>query len=310
MKQLKTFTSLLLAAALLFALATPAAASGRRYAEEDPLTELSPDMVELTSSMYYDTAAKEFVYPVANSGTTVRASVANGMIVTDPVRVSGATLLIYQDGEPWEGDPAAITEPGEYVVMAQTGSQTPRLFTFTLAGAATSSVFAYNLPFGMIVLTAARDGEEIAYERSTVSMQEDGRYHVEYECPSTNAIYTLDLNVDRTPPELSFSGKIDKNNRVHSALAFSGVETGDTVQVTRDGSNFDVDVHSDGTGELTQSGSYIITVYDAAGNITEYGYTIMLYLNAGSWAFFAVLLVAALAIIIYIFVKRKSLKIG
>ena len=45
-------------------------------------------------------------------------------------------------------------EPGEYVVMAQTGSQTPRLFTFTLVGAATSSVYAYNLPTGMYVTGA------------------------------------------------------------------------------------------------------------------------------------------------------------
>lgn len=337
MKSIKKLTALLLAVLLLFVTAATAFAedaeivpSGQSDQQSDeevvtpgqsegesstvyPATEPTPvneNIIRLTSSMSYDTGTREFVYPVADSGNEVRSSAADGMIVTGSVQISGATVLIYKDGELLEGDSSTITEPGDYVVMAQYGSQTPRLFTFTLAGKAISTVYAYDLPSGMIVNSATRDGEEISYDGTSIPMREDGLYHVVYECVSTGAFYTLDLNVDRTPPELQFDGKIDDHNRVHSALRFSGVEEGDVLYVRLDGVQIDVPVHGDGTGELTQSGSYIITVFDAAGNSTEYGYTVMLYFNASSLAFFAVLIAALAAVIIYVRIKRKRLEIG
>lgn len=266
--------------------------------------------VLVSDSVTFDPKTGMYVYAVGNSGNEVRASVANGMIVTGSVKIVGATLMIYRDGALWEGDPSNVTEPGEYVVMAQTGNQTPRLFTFTLAGTANNNIYAYSLPTGMIVTNATRNGEDTDYDRSTVPMQSDGLYHVEYESLSTGAKYALDLNIDRTPPELSFSGKIDGNNRVHSALGFSGLQEGDTIRATLDGTEIDVHVNSDGSGEFTDSGSYVITVYDAAGNSTVYGYIVMLYFNASGIAFFAVVIACLLALGIYIYIKRKKLEIG
>ena len=305
----RTLTAILLAALLLAVLVLPAGAAETAYDEDQPIGYDETE-VWFTDSMYYDLRTREFVYLVGDSGSVVRASVANGMIVTGTVKIVGNTLLIYRDGKLREDDSEYISDPGEYVVMAQTGNQTPRLFTFTLVGEATSKVYSYNLPTGMIVQTATRNGEETDYDRTIVPMQEDGLYHVEYECISTGVIYVLDINVDRTPPEVTFSGKIDKNNRVHSALSFSGLKPSDVMRVTVDGNPIDVTVNADGTGELTQSGSYIITVYDAAGNVSEYGYTVMLYLNASAVVFFVILAAAIIAVIAYILIKRKRLEIG
>ena len=305
----RKLTMLLLAALLPVLLTLPAQAAEAVYDEtEQPV--IDEEMVWLTNEMAYDLRTREFVYPVGDSGTEVRATVADGMIVTGTVKIVGNTLLIYRDGKLREDDSEYISDPGEYVVMAQTGNQTPRLFTFTLVGEATSKVYSYNLPTGMIVQTATRNGEETDYDRTIVPMQEDGLYHVEYECISTGVIYVLDINVDRTPPEVTFSGKIDKNNRVHSALSVSGLKPSDVMRVTVDGNPIDVTVNADGTGELTQSGSYIITVYDAAGNVSEYGYTVMLYLNASAVVFFVILAAAIIAVIAYILIKRKRLEIG
>lgn len=316
MKVLRKLTVFLLLAALLLpALALPAAALGdARYTEEDPAADPAPavdqNIVWLTDSMSFDKEKGEFVYPVGNSGSVVRASVANGMIVNGPVRITGATLLIYLNGKLWEEDPSNITEPGEYVVLAQTGNQTPRLFTFTLVGSSASLIYSYNLPAGMIVIDATRDGEEIVCEQTAVPMQEDGAYHIVYECLAAGRTYELNLNVDRTPPELRFDGKIDENHRVHSALTISGLQQDDTLQATLDGTPIELSVQAYGTVELAQSGSYIFTVYDAAGNRSEYGYTIMLYLNAGSLAFFALLIAAIVTVVVYIIIKRKRLEIG
>lgn len=266
--------------------------------------------VVVSDSVTYDPKTGLYIYPVGDSGNEVHASVANGMIVTGSVKIVGKTLIIYRDGLLWEGDPTLLTEPGEYVVMAQTGNQTPRLFTFTLAGSANSSIYGYSLPSGMIVTGATRNGEDTDYDRSTVPMQADGLYHIEYESLSTGAKHVLDINIDRTPPELQFSGSIDENNRVHSALGFSGLQEGDTIQATLDGAEINVRVNADGTGEFTDSGSYIITVFDAAGNSTVYGYIVMLYFNASGLAFFAVIAASLLALGVYIFIKRKRLEIG
>ena len=324
MKQLKPILLLLLAAALLLTLSLPAAATdpgsdivvpGQNDQSPEDDSPLEPVPVNtsrflIEDSMGYDLSTQAYFYPVGNSGTEVLANVADGMIVTTPVRIQGATLLIYKDGELWNGKPDNITEPGEYVVMAQTGNQTPRLFTFTLVGKASSTIYAYSLPRGMYVLTATRDGEETDHDRSVIPMQEDGLYHVEYEFVAAEKIYSLDINVDRTPPEVQFSGNIDSNNRVHSSLLMTGLQDGDVVRANLDGSAIDVNVNADGTCELKQSGVYIITVFDAAGNRSEYGYTIMLYLNSGGIAFFALLIVSVVALCVYILIKRRRLKIG
>lgn len=309
MKRFRIIVLFLITAALALLLSVPAFATDPTGENTQPY-DADAWRVWLTNSCYYDSTTREFCYPIEESGTEVRANVADGMIVTEPVSVKGVTLLIYRDGERWEGDPTSITEPGEYVVMAQVGNQTPRMFTFTLAGIGVSTVYSYNLPAGMYVIEATRDEMPIAYERASVPMQEDGLYHVVYECIAAETVYELNLNVDRTPPEIEFSGEIDENHRVHSALSFSGLQEGDTIRVLLDGVPVDVAVNPDGSGVLPDSGNYIITVFDAAGNSTEYGYIVMLYLNAGSLGFFLLLAATGIAVIVYIFIKRKRLEIG
>ena len=313
MKHLRKLIAIALTALLVLLLCLPVFATDPG---DDPDEDINVPIpaddghVWLTNNMYYDSSSRMYCYPIADTGNEVRANVADGMIVTSPVSIQGATVVLYEQGRLWTGDPAKVDEPGEYVVMAQVGSQNTRMFTFTLVGSATSTVFTYNLPTGMYVMDATLNDEPISYERGSVSMQEDGLYHVVYECYSTEVVYELNINVDRTPPEIEFSGEIDENHRVHSALGFSGLQEGDTLRVTLDGAPIDVQVNADGSGELPDSGSYIITVYDAAGNSTEYGYTVMLYLNASSLSFFLLLGACIIAIIVYIIIKRKRLEIG
>lgn len=274
---------------------------GRPYAVDG-------NLIWLNKTMAYDLDERAFSYPIGDS--VVLSSVADGMIVTGSARVRGKTLIIYRNGTLWEGNAEKITEPGDYVVTAQTGNETPRLFSFTLAGSGIATVYNYRMPAGMYVRSVTRDGETASFQRDSVPMQEDGLYHVTYECVATGIVYELNLNVDRKPPQVRFEGEIDENNRVHSALRFSGLEQEDVLQVLLDGVPLEVDVHADGTGELTQSGSYVITVFDAAGNKSEYGYIIMLYFNYGSIVFFALLSASLIALALYIFIKRKRLEIG
>lgn len=266
-------------------------------------------LVWLSNTMYFDLKTGEFIYPIGSTSSQVRSNAADGMITTEPVSVSGVAVTVYRNGTLFEDDISRITEPGEYVVLGQSENQNPRLFTFRLVDK-TADIGGYTMPTGMNVNSASCDGEPIYFRSDYVPMENDGKYHIEYECPSTGRKYGLELTVDRKPPELAFSGSIDENNRVYSALHFAGVEPGDTLYVTLDGKQIDVTVNSDGTGELTQSGSYVIKAFDAAGNSTEYGYTVMIYFNAGSIAFFVLLIASIIAVIVYVYIKRKRLQIG
>ena len=267
-------------------------------------------LIWLTDSMAYDTLARDFAYPVADSGVYVHSSAADGMIISGSVKLSGGTLLIYRNGQEVTGTLYAVTDPGEYVVMAQYGNQTPRLFTFTIVKEATNKVYAYNLPTGMLMTSATRDGNAIAFDRYSVPMEEDGLYHVEYECLATNVHYSLDITIDRTPPDVHFSGAIDENNRVHSALSFSGLKRTDSLRATLNGTEIEVSVANDGTGQLLESGNYVITAFDAAGNRSEYAYTVLVYLNTSSLLFVVVLCGSVAALVFYVLWKRKNLRIG
>ena len=318
MKHFQSITALLLAAALTLGLCLPvfAADEGLPGISEGEAQTTDESRIWLSDSMFYDTDSRDFIYPLGETGLFIHSNAADGMITTGPVYVRNGLIIAYKDGQLMEhnsNDPLEVEEPGEYVIMSQVGGQTIRLFSFTLTGPTSSVIFGYNLPDGMYVTRAELNGEEIGYDRYYVPMQQDGLYHIEYECMSTylsNLVYSLDVTVDREPPELEFSGSIDQKHRVHSALHISGIEEGGSIRVTLDGSPLDVAVNRDGTAELPDSGNYVIEAFDAAGNRSEYVYTVLIYLNSGGLVFLAILIASILAVAIYIVIKRRKLKIG
>ena len=156
----------------------------------------------------------------------------------------------------------------------------------------------------------ARDGRDVFDGRYQLNMEEEGLYKVEYECGATERVYSFTTTIDRTPPALRFSGKIDSQKRVHSALSFSGMESTDTMVLLRDAVQVNQHVNNDGTGTITDSGNYVMRVYDAAGNMKEYTFQIMVYLNAGAWLFVILVIAVIAAVVIYVFLKKKHLKIG
>ncbi len=268
--------------------------------------------VEVSDSMYYDMDRHQFVYPVANTVNEIYSTAADGMILTKAVSItagSDAMVTLYRNGSEYTGKLSNINLPGEYVLNIRSGSDVTQLFSFTLIQKTTAMVSEYRMPDGFRVVNATVNGEGIAYDRSNVNMEQEGEYVIEYECLGTEIPYTLEVYIDRTPPELQFSGRINSSNQVRSALQFTGVEEGGSVTVTR--ANQDVTPSpSNGVYTLSNSGTYFIEVTDAAGNVTSYQFEIMLYFNIGSILFilFAALLLAGIGI--YILIRRRSLRIG
>lgn len=266
----------------------------------------------LSGTMYYDNNTRDYVYPVEGSLTEVHSNMADGMITNSAASVitSDPSVTVYCNGQQCTGDLTNLREVGDYMVSVKSGSATMRLFGFSIVGPTTNSVNQYSVPEGFYIISVTRDGNDVFSDYYQVDMEEEGRYRIEYECGATDRRYVLETTIDRTPPQLRFSGKIDSNKRVHSKLQFSGLQAGDSIYLLRDATQVQPTVNSDGTGEITDSGNYVMRVYDAAGNMREYTFQIMVYLNAGAWIFVILVVGVIAAVGIYIFLKKKKLKIG
>lgn len=315
----RAFAPLMLALALLGAFSVTAlAALDFSYSGElDPQTGVplvssgsgQSNRLHISGSTYYDRDTRMFVYPVGNGIAEVRSSIADGMIVTQPVSLrpsDGLTLTVYRNGEELIADSLDILEEaGQYIVSVRDGDTTRNLLQFTIIGARTNLSGGYTMPDGFYILDATLDGEETYFERSYIAMTDEGDYAIEYICPDADEQFTLETTVDHTPPELTLEGRVDKKGRFHSAVDVSGFEEGDSVLLQRDGET----IVFPRDGHLPESGVYTLEAFDDAGNSVTYQFTILMYFDVSSLLFFALVLLSLVGVAGYVFYKRKNLKI-
>ena len=60
---------------------------------------------------------------------------------------------------------------------------------------------------------------------------------------------------------------------------------------------------------LNQSGNYKILLSDPAGNTTTYNFTILVYFDTNSMAVAGVMVLLVIALIVYLMLVRKHLKV-
>ncbi|MBQ9646814.1 MAG: hypothetical protein IJV43_00445 [Oscillospiraceae bacterium] len=276
----------------------------------EPVTSQSaPTRVRISETTYYDREARSFVYPTGSGIYEVRANVADGMIVSEPVSITaddGIEVVLSRNGTTLEeANLSEISLPGSYTVGVTGLDSAVNLFGFTIVGATSNLSGGYVMPEGFYILEATLDGEETYFERNFIGMGDEGLYEIEYVCPETTLHYTLSTIIDHTPPELTLEGKLDKDGRFHSAVQISGFQSGDSVAMTRDGA--DVSFPSD--GRLTEAGMYQLLVFDAAGNSTSEQFTILVYLDFNSLLFFALVCLSLAGVLGYVLFRRKKLKV-
>ena len=315
----KTVSLALCGMALFAALCAPAAADEDDTYYSGEVDAVSGEAVTSASSAaarvrinettYYDREARSFVYPTGSGVYEVRANVADGMIVSEAVNITaddGIEVTVSRNGAALDdGSLSQLSLPGKYTVGVTGLDSAVNLFGFTIVGARSNLSGGYVMPEGFYILEAALDGEQTYYERNYIEMADEGLYEIEYVCPATSLHYTLSTTIDRTPPQLTFDGKLDKKGRFRSAVQISGFQDGDAVAMTRDGA--EVKFPSD--GKLTEAGMYQLLAFDAAGNSTTRQFTILVYLDFNSLLFFALVCLSLAGVLGYVLFKRKTLKI-
>lgn len=265
--------------------------------------ELTGDQTAITGNVIYDSARQRYIY-VTELGRA-EATVMDGMIVTGTVSVAVENSLpvtLYKDGERQEqSDMTALADSGYYVLQYTDNDGIPQtILEFTIVSSLTGKIDHYTLPTGFAVTSASRNGEELP-TASEINMEQEGSYHIAYECQRTGVSYELDVDIDHTPPTLALEAV--KDGAARGPVDISDLEPGATVYMTLDGAQYNY------REKLTRSGDYEIWVFDAAGNYSKYEFTIMIYLDGSGCAFVGILILLILGVGVYMMVEKKRLRV-
>ena len=273
--------------------------TGIMGADEDGV---NANRISVGNGIIYDKDTMLYGYSVGDA--FLYANVLDGMLTQSGVELSadeGVEYTVYRESDPYTQEQQSITEEGNYTVTTgQTGSE-KKLLSFTIIGSDINAPASYAMPTGCVVTSESIDGEEIAADSRSVDLTEEGHYVVSYRCVRNNVSYTLDMTVDHTAPELTLEGV--KDGKARGEVTIKDLEEGASLTVIKDGTSITARMI------LSQPGAYTVKVTDRAGNSRAYSFYILFYLNAGSISFGLILLVAMIALGIYLYVSRKRLRI-
>lgn len=264
--------------------------------------ELTETQTALTASTYYDSLTERYLY-MTDVGR-VEASVMDGMIVTEPVVLASentSVLILYKDGERVTlADSTTLEDSGYYVVQYNDNDgATQTILEFTIVPSLTGMISQYSIPSGFRATEITRDGESLAIT-SDIDLTKEGQYHIAYQCERTQVAYSLDLTIDHTAPVLTLDGV--ENGVANGPVDLSGVEEGATVAITLDGNDYNY------REKLSESGNYVVTITDAAGNESTYEFTIRIYLDSSAYVSIIIMLAILAGIAVYMVIERKKLR--
>lgn len=280
------------------------AQSGQIVAPGAVTSDDAVEYVRLSSSCAYDKAADMYVYTgIGTAGIEFSCSVCNGMYTRDAVSLIAdptAQLKVFLNGEELEfSGEAQYSSPGSYIVRDKGNSL---ILGFTILGSITNFVYSYDIPSIFHVDTALFNGNNVNVNNNCFIMNEDGNYSLSYFCYETGISYSLNVEVDHTPPVLEITG-VDEDGSAHNAVTIGNTERDSTLDIIRDGKEV-IFVPS-----YKDAGDYEIIYTDEAGNTSTYNFTIMpfLDLNAKLAVLIAVLLVTVIAV--YMIYRRTHLRV-
>lgn len=260
----------------------------------------------ITGDEYYDYDLRAYVFPVDTGLQEVTSSVADGMIVNEPVTIQipeGLLLSVYLNGQPYNLIGDTIRDIGEYTVNVSDSGQESKLFSFTIVGKKTGLITNYSLPVGFQVLEATIDGQEAEFTKTFISLEAEGVYNIRYICSRTGMEYLLTVETDHTPPAVTFEGVGDKG-KAYGPVVITGKEPTDTIVIIKD----DKELKSFNE-KLTQSGHYEVWVTDDAMNTVVTNFTIMIYLDSNGIIFVLIILAVIGGFVAYLIWQRNHLRV-
>lgn len=274
------------------------------------------------NNVIYDMKNAIYKYSCPLCHNTVTSTVANGMITTSKVRIThekGEVLKLFRNGdEVKDPDLNNIAAPGKYTIVVQGSNIQHQLIGFSIAASKTGSFTQYTLPAGFEYVrityndeeqeindtkkvTFFRDETDKEGKKTTVYL--DGDYGLTYRCVATGVRYELDLTIDHTPPEFTVEG-VD-GSTAGGAVRIVDEDPNDSITVMFN--NEKISTPKDGV--LSTPGKYTVIVTDDADNSVTKDFEIRFYLNISGWIFVLLVVLFAIAVVVFMKYSKKSLKV-
>lgn len=310
---------------LLFGMTVPASAAtdpDDYIGELDPATGLplgtyetadgkQSSYITVDDAFCYDPDAHLFLYTIGSSRYT--SNVPNGAVVPRGQTVSiqlprGITGELHRDSAmvptPNLG---AIKDPGFYVLQLSGSSlYDHNQFTFTIMPELTNQMTDLRLPEGFSFAYILLDGKQVELSYSNYfEFKEDGTYQVDWKNDTIDRQYTVRFTLDRQAPTLALPGVT--HGRARSVVPLSDLEENCYITMEHNGKTQTLR----GTGHiLKETGDYVLTVHDPAGNYTQYRFHIDLYLNFSAVLVLIMVLAILAGIAVYCWRVRKHVRVG
>ncbi|MCR5451852.1 MAG: hypothetical protein K6F00_04390 [Lachnospiraceae bacterium] len=281
----------------------------------EPLQEGSGDgstlggtVVALQDGGSYNREDHTFAYTPNGSSLSVRSNVANNMVTTDPVSIvadEGLEIELYKNSKPQTDlDLTSISTPGQYTVVANGAETSDQVMAFTIVTRNTGVIDRYVLPSGFVVSEVIFGGSILTdISVSEVDLTNEGEYDIKYRCKATGVDYQLKLDIDHTAPEYNLLGV--KNGIARGPVTVDGITGDDEVSLKYNGNEVGMPLG----GIIRNVGRYSITVTDKAGNYKSEDFTVRMYLNYQGIIFIAIILGLIIAMIAFMVLSRKNMRI-
>lgn len=278
-----------------------------------PLDQTRADPDELTTQLGYDRERRGFVTSAGELSFT--SSIPNGAILTLPggqavtfTLPDGLNGTLYRNGDVVaDADLTGITDPGGYLLDVRGGSSSQSAtFTFTIVDELTGTLSEIQLPQGFTFQNITLNGESLTSEYNNyIELLEDGEYDLPWACPEIGRNYYLSFTLDTEAPTLALPEVTDGQAR--SAVSLTDLEQGAYILLESDGEERTIRSSMD---QIKEAGTYRLTVYDQAGNSTQYDFVIHVYLNISAVAAILLLVLAVGGLFGYSRYIKKHPRVG
>lgn len=270
-------------------------------------TSREDGLISISAGVYYDSVKRTFAHDISEVlPAMLYCTVPDGTVTDEMVSITvpgGCSAQLYRNGVQLDSPNfSAISKPGSYVLcISGSTADSIQPLRFTIVDEVTGLIDSYRMPDGFLISAVTLNGDPVPYSAAEADLSREGNYSVQYRCEAADLNWRLDVTTDHTPPQLRLEAVTD--GYAKGPVDISDVEEGASVFVELDGKSIAYEK------TLTRSGAYRIVLTDKAGNTTEYRFTILVYFNVSSYIFIAVLVIFIIALLVYLRVSSKRLRV-